>query len=77
MADLENATPFGASVFPSSDRDGRDLLLIVVGAQFVLPEPGDSGSRLELFDTQEPPGMTDEYTGVPGSSSLRYEGQSA
>jgi hypothetical protein len=77
MADLENATPFGACVLPSSDCDGRDLLLIVIAAQFALPEPGDHSSRLTLFPTQDPPPMGDEHVGAPGSSSLRSEGQSA
>lgn len=77
MANLENATPFGASVLPSSDRDGRDLLLIVISAQFVLPDPGDHSSQLILFPTQDQPPMGDEHVGEPGVGSLRFEGQSA
>jgi len=34
MADFENATPFGVRLMPSADRDGRDLLLIVVAVAF-------------------------------------------
>ncbi len=74
---LENATPFGALAMPSSDREGRDLLLIVVGAQFTLPAPGDENPRLRLFPTQELPPMSDEYFGEPGRSSILREGQSA
>jgi hypothetical protein len=77
MADFENATPFGARVIRSSDREGLDMLLIVVGAQFVLPDPGDDNPRLHLFPTQEEPPLADEYSGEPGRSSIRREGQSS
>jgi hypothetical protein len=76
MADLENATPFAACVIPSSDRDGLDMLLIVVAAQFALPDPGDDDPRLRLFRTQELPPLADEYSGEPGRSSIRRQGQS-
>lgn len=75
MADLENATPFGARIMPSCDRAGRDVLLILVGAQFVVPEPGHDDARLRLFETQEPPLLEDEYVGEPGQSSISREGQ--
>ena len=74
---LENATPFGAVAMPSLDREGRDVLLIVAGAQFVLPPPGDDNPRLSVFPTQELPPMGDEYFGGPGRSSILREGQSA
>jgi hypothetical protein len=77
MADFENATPFGARTMPSADREGRDLWLIVVGAQFVLPEPGDNDSLLRLFPTQEVPPVADEHVGDPATSSVRREGQAA
>jgi hypothetical protein len=77
MADFENATPFGARAMPSCDREGRDVLLIVVGAQFDLPEPGYDDPRLRLCGTQEPPPLADEYFGEPGRSSIRREGQSS
>src|ERR1043166_9212568 len=76
MADFENRTPFGGTVMPSMDRDGVDVLLIVVAAQFVLPEPGEDDALLRLSPTQEPPPMADEYVGEPGQSSIRREGQS-
>ncbi len=77
MADLENATPFGA-VRRCRHRIATvsDVLLIVVAAQFELPEPGDDGPRLRLFRTQELPPMADEYVGEPGQSSIRRDGQS-
>ena len=61
---------------PSCDREGRDVLLVVVAAQFELPPPGYEDSRLRLLREQEPPPFADEYTGEPGQSSLRREGQS-
>jgi hypothetical protein len=76
MADLQNATPFGARIMPSADRDGRDLLLIVVAAQFDLPNPRDRGATtLQPSETQAAPPLADEYVGEPGQSSLRQEGQ--
>jgi hypothetical protein len=77
MPDVENATPFGVRAMPSCDRDGRDVLLIVVGAQFDLPDPGYDDPRLRLFRTQEQPPLADEYVGEPGRSSIRREGQSS
>ncbi len=77
MADLENETPFGVLVMPSADRDGMDLLLIVVSAQFELPEPGADDLPLGLSSTQEPPPMAEEYVGEPGQSSIRRDGQSS
>ncbi len=77
MADVENETPFGVLVMPSSDRDGLDLLLIVVAAQFQLPDPGSHDSPLSLSPTQELPPVVEEYVGEPGQSSVRRDGQSS
>src|SRR5262245_59166007 len=77
MADFENATPFGARTLPSCDRDGRDLLLLVVAAQFDLPHPSGGDRRLQPSDTQTLPPLGDEYFGDPAASSLRIEGQIA
>src|SRR5262245_15779501 len=76
MADFENTTPFAGQVLSSLDRDGVDVLLVLVAAQFQLPEPGEDGRLLHLSPTQVPPPMADEYTGEPGQSSIRREGQS-
>ena len=77
MPDFENATPFGACTLPSADRDGRDLLLVIVAAHFQLPEPGDIPGKLRLLENQEPPPLMDEYFAEPGRSSIRREGQIA
>ena len=75
MPDVDNATPFAASVMPSCDRDGRDVLLLVVAAQFELPGPDYRERRLRLLSVQEPPPLADEYLGEPGRGSIRREGQ--
>ena len=77
MADVENATPFGVRAIPSCDRNGNDLLLIVIAAHFQLPDPAYTERRLRLFRTQEQPQLADEYVGEPGISSIRREGQSS
>jgi hypothetical protein len=77
MSDFENATRYAAQTLPSCDRDGRDLLLVVVAARFALPLPGGPPARLSATDVQPLPPLTDEYTGDPARSGLRREGQSA
>jgi hypothetical protein len=77
MADFENAAPFGARTLPSCDRDGRDLLLVIVAARFTVPPPRSSGTHVHTLETQSPPPLGDEYVGAPGRSSLRNEGQMA
>jgi hypothetical protein len=77
MDNLENATPFAARVMPSMDREGRDVLLVVVAAHFALPAVLEEHRRWQLFPTQESPPLADEYRGDPGQSSLLHEGQSS
>lgn len=77
MADLENSTPFAARVMPSIDRDGIDVLLIVVAAHFALPEAGDGDSPLHVLPIQELPPLADEFVGETAQSSIRREGQSS
>lgn len=77
MPEVDNATPFGACAIPSCDRDGRDILLVVVAAHFEMPGPGNRTDRLRLLPQQDPPPIADEYVGEPGRSSIHREGQSA
>jgi hypothetical protein len=77
MSEISNATPFGVRIMPSCDREGRDVLLIVVAARFDLPDPANHDPRLRLSSTQEPPPLADEYVGEPGRSSILREGQSS
>ena len=77
MARLDNATPFAATLMPSCDREGRDLLLLVVAAHFDLPTPDGGPAGPRIAADQPPPPMADTWIGEPGLSSLRDEGQSA
>lgn len=53
------------------------MLLVVVAGTFKLPRPGGSPRPPVSTEEQPPPKLEDIYTGAPGSSSLRYEGQNA
>jgi len=75
MAQLDNATPFAATLMPSCDRLGHDVLLLVVAAHFDLPSPGRASSPWQVAAEQPMPPLADTYTGEPGRSSLRDEGQ--
>jgi hypothetical protein len=78
MPIVENTTAFAARDFLSLDKDGADILVICVCGTFRIPEPGRSAPKeLPLADEQPEPSPEDVYWGEPGSSSLRYEGQSA
>lgn len=77
MANLQNATPFGATLMPSCDQHGRDLLLLVVAAHFDIPGPGTFIPFPQVARVQTPPPLADTYVGKPGLSSLREEGQTA
>ncbi|HYO68809.1 MAG TPA: DUF2169 domain-containing protein [Archangium sp.] len=78
MPIIENTTAFAARDFLSLDKDGADTLVICVCGTFRIPEPGRSTpGELPLADGQPEPSSEDVYWGEPGTSSLRYEGQSA
>lgn len=78
MENLVNLTDHSVVALPSMDRDGEELLLVVLSGSFVLPEPGASPDLdLEVCECQEPVAMVDEFWGVPGQSSLKTVGQSA
>jgi len=78
MPNLENLSPFGAVAQPSLSKDGHELLLVCVAGRFELPPAGrPSNTPPQRSEEQPPPPMEDVYWGEPGSSSLRYEGQSA
>jgi hypothetical protein len=62
---LENRTPFAATMLVLPDRTGIDTLFVVVKATVSLRP------RLGLVDLQVPPTLADEYYGDPAASSLR------
>lgn len=77
MPDIKNLTRFAAVDLPSVDRHGFGLLVVCVSGRFALPPPGrTTDTALQLTEAQTPPTMEDVYWGEPGSSSLKYEGQS-
>lgn len=63
---VANTTPFEAGAYAVADRDGADLLLVVVRGTYVL----DGRGRLGLADAQTPVTLEDTYTGEPGASGL-------
>lgn len=82
MANIDNATPFAATLMPSCNKHGQDLLLLVVAAHFDLPRPdpdhpGGARDNLRPSHEQPLPPMADIYSGEPGLSSLLDEGQAA
>ncbi|WP_044889969.1 DUF2169 domain-containing protein [Myxococcus hansupus] len=78
MPIIENATAFTARDFLSMDKEGADTLVICVCGSFRLPPPGKpSQEALHLAEAQPEPLPEDVYWDEPGTSSVRYEGQSA
>lgn len=78
MSNLENLSGFGAADLLSIDREGHSLLVVCVAARFVLPRGGKPvDGELRPAEEQRPPPVADEYFGELGTSSLKYEGQTA
>jgi hypothetical protein len=63
---LENTTPFAATMAVFPDRDGIDAVHVVVKATFTLARP------LAVAAEPVPPVLADVYWGEPGASSLRW-----
>ena len=78
MPDLDNLTSFAAVDFLSMTPEGADAIVVLLSAQFHLPEPKSDPSR-PLVPVDEPPDppMEDVYHGAPDRSSLVVEGQTA
>lgn len=66
--ELENNTPFEAGRYAVCDRDGADLLLVVLKAAYTLDGP----ERVRVADEQQPIELADQHYGDPGASSIRY-----
>lgn len=66
MLQLNNKTPFAASVALFADQHGVDTLYVIVKASFNI------GRDWTLNSTQSPPVEADIYWGEPDSSSIRY-----
>lgn len=66
MLQLNNKTPFAASLALLADQFGVDTLYVIVKASFNI------GPNWTLMSTQSPPVESDIYWGEPESSSIRY-----
>lgn len=67
MLQVENRTPFAATLFVFPDAEGIDTLYPVVKATFTIGEGG-----VRLAEAQRPIAAADEPWGEPGRSSLKY-----
>lgn len=76
MAQLTNLTPFSVVSLPSVSFDDQQLVVVVVAARFTMPRPiHGTPTEPAIAEEQPPVPLADEYTGEPGASSLRLEGQ--
>lgn len=70
MWQVENCTPFAVERGWVRDRDGAEVWLVALKATFdVLPD-----GQLTVSATQPPVCLAPQYMGLPGSSSLRHDG---
>ena len=66
--DIKNHTPFQVDRMAMTDRDGHDLLVLVLKATFALNEEQTPLSP----EDQQPIHLADTYHGEPGESSVEY-----
>lgn len=67
MLAVTNNTQYAAGVAVMPDKDGRDVLVVVVKATFEVAP----GGRQTVAAEQVPVAYADEYTGEPGKSGLK------
>lgn len=67
--ELINNTAFAADRYVLHDVHGRDELVVVVKASFIV----DRSGKFEIAGSQREVKANDEYFGAPGESSIRYE----
>ncbi|MBT8339113.1 MAG: DUF2169 domain-containing protein [Desulfatitalea sp.] len=65
---LENLTPFESERYAISDKEGKDLLLIVVKATYEF----DPHGVLTIAARPHPIEMADIYCGAPDETSIKY-----
>jgi hypothetical protein len=68
--ELINATKMAAGYTMAVQKDGRELLVVVVKGTFTIPPPGEEP---KLAEEQVPLVETDVFTGEPGFSAALYE----
>lgn len=67
MLQLENTSPFAASLFAFPDEEGIDSLFVVVKGTFSI-----AGPELAIADEPRPVVVADEHWGEAGESSLKH-----
>jgi hypothetical protein len=67
--EFTNETPFVGQELYLADQEGRDLLVVVIKATYLLPRRG----RPLPAEEQIPLDLAGTYHGEPGKSSLRFE----
>jgi hypothetical protein len=65
-----NLTPFQAGWTVGFERDGRELLVVIIKGTYQLPQ---NGEEAQLADEQLPLVQADEFFGDPGLSAPRCE----
>lgn len=77
MPTIENFSPFSAVALPALTKEGLQVLVTIVAGRFRMPRAGAASNEAPVpTEEQVPPCLADVYSGEPGSSSLKYEGQS-
>lgn len=66
MLQIQNGTPFAASMNLFPNEQAIDTLYVLIRATFNI------GQQWTLADKQEPPMVADEYWTEPGESSIKY-----
>lgn len=64
-----NETPFAVEQLFLMDKNGRDILVLVIKATYQI----NGNSKLEIADKQVPVNVSGEYYGEQGKSSFKYE----
>ncbi|PRP95530.1 hypothetical protein ENSA5_38130 [Enhygromyxa salina] len=72
---VDNLSRWSHAAFPSYDRDGRDVLVVVVGATFDIPLPSTTAPRPSATQPAVP--LEDRYFAHAGSSGLTQVAQTA
>lgn len=70
--EMINSSPFTIQPLILLDNNGKETLLVVAKATYAI-----SNGKAQLCEEQEPINFADEYWGEPGTSSIKYSGETA
>ena len=73
MLEIRNQTPLVTRLVPALDKSGHNHVVVVMKGSFTIRHQ----TPLELADQQQPILLADDYYAEPGTSSLRYEADTA